>query len=106
MDDIAIQLANRVKTHLIKTYGEKIKDVILYGSHIRGDATPHSDIDILVLVDNSVDPFEVRRSLSDILFDTLLESGELISVVVLPEDLFKNYNYPFMLNVKKEGIRI
>jgi len=36
----------------------------------------------------------------------ILEQGELISVVVLPEDFFENYNYPFMLNVKKEGVRV
>ena len=38
--------------------------------------------------------------------DNLLENSELISVVVLREDLFENYNYPFMLNVKKEGVRV
>ena len=78
----------------------------LYGSHVRSEPTKDSDIDILVLIDNSIVPFEVRRILSNLLFDILLEKGELISVVVLPEDFFENYNYPFMLNVKKEGIRV
>ena len=106
MDEKITQLVNQVKNHLIKRYGEKIREVILYGSHVRGEATKDSDMDILVLIDNSLEPFEVRRSLSDLLFDILLEEGELISVMVLPEDFFKNYNYPFMLNVKKEGIRM
>jgi len=47
-----------------------------------------------VLIDDSIVPFEVRRILSDLLFDILLEKGELISVVVLPEDFLENYNYP------------
>jgi len=106
MDERIKQLANRVKDHLIKIYGEKIKEVILYGSHVRGEATRDSDIDILVLVDESLNPFEVRKSLSDFLFDILLEEGELVSVVTLPEHFFENHNYPFMLNVKKEGIRV
>ena len=106
MDEKITQLVNQVKNHLIKRYGEKIREVILYGSHVRGEATKDSDTDILVLIDNSLEPFEVRRSLSDLLFDILLEEGEFISVIVLPEDFFKNYNYPFMLNVKKEGIRV
>lgn len=106
MDERITQLVNQVKNHLITTYGEKIREVILYGSHVRGEPTKDSDIDILVLIDDSIDPFEVRRSLSDLLFDILLEEGELISVVVLPEDFFENYNYPFMLNVKKEGVRV
>ena len=106
MDKKITLLVNQVKNHLMKRYGEKIKEVILYGSHARGEATKDSDIDILVLIDDSIDPFEVRRSLSDLLFDILLESGELISVVILPEDFFENYNYPFILNVKKEGVRV
>ncbi|MHA1362089.1 MAG: nucleotidyltransferase domain-containing protein [Candidatus Freyarchaeota archaeon] len=106
MDERIIQLVNRVKNHLMATYGKRIRAVILYGSHVRGEPTKHSDVDVLVLVDNSLNPFEVRRHLSDLLFDILLEEGELISVVVLPEDFFENYNYPFMLNVKKEGVRV
>jgi len=106
MDDKIIQLVNQLKTYLIKRYGRKIREIILYGSHVRGEATKDSDVDILVLTDDSLDPFKVRRSLSDILFDILLENGELISVIVLPERVFKNYNYPFILNVKKEGVRV
>ncbi|MCD6166797.1 nucleotidyltransferase domain-containing protein [bacterium] len=106
MDEKITQLVNQVKNHLIKKYGEKIREVILYGSHVRGEATKDSDMNILVLIDNSLEPFEVRRSLGDLLFDILLEEGEFISVMVLSEDFFKNYNYPFMLNVKREGIRV
>ena len=85
-------------------YGGKIKKVILYGSCVRGEATRDSDIDVLVLVDQSLNPFEVRESLSDLLFDILLEEGEHISVIAVPEHLYENYNSPFMLNVKKEGL--
>lgn len=92
LDERTKQLVNQVKNRLITIYGEKIKDVILYGSHVRGEPTKDSDIDLLVLIDSSLVPFEVRRSLSDLLFDILLEDGELVSVVVLPEDFFKNYN--------------
>lgn len=98
------RLINKIKGHLIKIYGEGIKKVILYGSYVRGEATRDSDIDILVLVDKSLNPFEVRESLSDLLFDILLEEGEHITVIAVPEHLFENYNSPFMLNVKKEGV--
>jgi len=106
MDERIKQLVNQVKDYLIKMYGEKIRRVILYGSHVRGEITKDSDIDILVLVEEAVNPFEVRRSLSDLLFNILLEKGELISVIVLPQHFFDIHNYPFMLNVKKEGILI
>ena len=104
MDEKVRSLIDKIKTHLITMYGEKIKKLILYGSYVRGNATRDSDIDILVLVEKSLNPFEVRESLSDLLFDILLNEGELISVMAVPEDLFENYNSPFMLNVRKEGV--
>ena len=104
MDKKIRQSITRVKDHLIKLNGEKIKKVILYGSHARGEATKDSDIDVLVVVDDSLDPSEVRRSLSDIIFDILLEKGELISVIAVPESFFVSYNSPFLLNVEDEGV--
>ena len=104
MDKRITSLISQIKAHLTEMYGEKIKKTILYGSCVRGEATRDSDIDVLVVVDQSLNPFEVRESLSDLLFDILLEEGELISVIAVPEDLFENYNSPFMLNVRKEGM--
>jgi predicted nucleotidyltransferase len=104
MDERIKHLVSKIKEHLIKTYGEKIKQVILYGSQVRGETTKDSDVDILVVVDESLNPFEVRKSLSDLLFDIVLEEGELVSVIAVPEHFFKNYNSPFLLNVKKEGV--
>lgn len=100
------RLINQVKDYLINIYGEKVRRVILYGSHVRGEATKDSDIDILVLVDDTLNPFKVRKSLSDFLFDILLETGELISVIALPEHFFETHNYPFILNMKKDGINV
>lgn len=104
MDERIKHLVSKIKEHLIKSYGERIKQVILYGSHVRGETTKDSDVDILVVVDESLNPFEVRKSLSDLLFDIILEEGELVSVIAVPEHFFKNYNSPFLLNVKKEGV--
>jgi len=106
MDKKITQLINQIKSYLIERYGDKIKEIILYGSYARGEATKDSDIDLLVLVDDSVNPSDVRRSLSDLLLDILLEKGELISVIVFPKSFFENYNYPFIINVRKEGIRV
>ena len=99
-------MVNQVKSHLIGRYGDKIREIILYGSYARGEATKDSDIDLLVLIDDSINPSDVRRSLSDLLLDILLEKGELISVVVLPKSFFENYNCPFVINVRKEGIKV
>ena len=61
---------------------------------------------MLVLVDPFLNYREVDDSLRDLLYDMLLEEGELVSVIVIPEDHFENHNLPFMLNVRKEGVTI
>lgn len=106
MDQKIKRLVDRVKAHLHELYGEGIKRVILYGSHARGEATEDSDVDVLVLTDPSLKPSEVRKSLSDLLFDMLMDEGELVSVIVVPEDFFEEHNLPFMLNVREEGVAI
>ena len=63
-------------------------------------------MDLLIVVDESLSPFRVREQLSDLLWDILMDEGELISVVVLPENFYTNYKSAFILNVKKEGILI
>jgi predicted nucleotidyltransferase len=100
------QLVNQIKKHLIKEYGGKIKQIIIYGSYVRGEATKDSDIDVLVVIDDSLNPFEVMKNLDDIIFDILLEKKELISVIPVPETIFKDYKSPFILNVKEEGMMI
>ena len=104
MDEKIRQLVGRIKRHLIRTYGEKVKQVMLYGSHVRNEVTSESDIDVSVRVDDSLSTSEVRGSLSDLLLDILLEERELVSVIVVPERFFRNYNTPFILNVKAEGV--
>ena len=104
MNDKIKQILSRIKSQLDAKYGKRIKQVILYGSHVRGEAGLNSDIDVLVVTDDSLNPFEVRNNLSDLLFDFVLDEGELVSVIAVPEGLYNDYNSPFILNVKAEGV--
>ncbi len=59
-----------------------------------------------MLINDSINPSDVEKSLNDLLFDILLEKGELISVIVFLKSFFENYNYSFVINVRKEGIKV
>lgn len=103
MDDIQ-SLAEKIRTELKERYDPKVLQIILYGSHARGEATSESDVDFLVVVDDSLDPWEVRRSLDDVLLDILLNDGRLVSVLVLPKSFYERYRSPFLKQIHKEGI--
>ena len=106
MNEKVKRILTEVKKYLIESFGDKIRQVILYGSYARGDYNKDSDIDILIVVSDEANPVEVEESLNDLLFEILLNENELCSVRAIPEKLFKEYNSPFLLNVKEEGVMV
>jgi len=83
-------------------------DIVLFGSHARGQSNKNSDWDILILLNQP----EVNRSLEkeyrDELFDIELEIEEPISAYVFSkidwED--KHHMTPLYQNIKREGINL
>ncbi len=79
---------------------------ILYGSEARGDARPDSDIDLLILLpEDKVTP-EHEHAIVSKLYEIELQSGVVISSLVLPRRQWENPPVitPFYKNVKREGI--
>ncbi len=99
-------IGEAIKSFLESRFGSGLKAVILYGSYARATAVEESDVDFLVVVDEALSPWEVHRSLDDLLFRLLLETGRLVSVIVVPERHYERYRSPFLANVRREGIRI
>lgn len=44
-------LLSDLKNHLLKSYGESIQEVILFGSQAWGGANDYSDYDVLIILD-------------------------------------------------------
>ena len=47
-------IITKTQQGLKKLYGEQLDKIVLFGSQARGDATPESDIDILIVLKNSL----------------------------------------------------
>lgn len=56
-------------------------EVILYGSVARGEETPDSDVDLLVLTPQEV-TYKLEREISDRIYAIELERDEVISLIV------------------------
>lgn len=79
--------------------------VILYGSHARGEAKEDSDIDVLVIVPK-LDP-QTDATISDVAWEVSFESGVVLSVVPVSQDelpLLKASQ--FFQTVQREGIKL
>lgn len=87
--------------------GNRLKQIILYGSYARGDYNEKSDIDLMLLTDLNFEEIEkYRDDISDIAFEIELKTGIIISPVIKNID---NYNskiniIPFYRNVQEEGV--
>lgn len=83
-------------------------EVILFGSHARGESHKDSDWDILILLDLPFVSRSIEREYRDELFDLELELGEPLSVFVMSKSEWegKYYETPLYRNIKKEGIYI
>lgn len=83
-------------------------DVILFGSHARGNVREESDWDILILLDEPNVTRKVERDYRDQLFDLELEVGEPFSVFVYSKsDWEQKFRVtPLYQNVQKEGVHL
>lgn len=90
-------------------YGDGLKAIILYGSYARGDFSPNSDIDIMILVDLTDEEIKKRGCfLSDMTFDYNFDHDLEIMPIVKNLEHFNKWAraYPFYHNVKKEGVAL
>ena len=85
---------------------EAIRSAVLYGSNVRGEAGPHSDLDVLVVTRSEADV----RPVQDVLVDAgrALEArfGPPLSAYVLPESRVRERYQdgdPLMLTIALEG---
>ena len=91
---------------LEKHYGDRLIDVIVYGSAARGEMTPESDLDLLVLLRPPFDFFTELRQIVDILYPIQLNSNRLISAKPASADDFKRGASQFLRNIRAESISV
>ena len=86
----------------------EVERLVLFGSRARGDARDDSDYDVAVLVRNLPNRRLVRRLLSDLAYDHILE-GFFIRPIALPSQALAAQSvWPSELaeDIAREGVEI
>ncbi|ANV83303.1 hypothetical protein AWQ21_02260 [Picosynechococcus sp. PCC 7003] len=104
MTSLLETLTPTIKKQFSEIFQDNLISLIVFGSQARGDATPESDIDILVVLKDKKQKQTKREQIIDFITEISLEFGVLISCIYANNQDFETEKSPLMLNVRREGI--
>ena len=99
---------------LLELFPNEISQVMLYGSYARGEATPDSDVDVMVVVKWNEERLSSGaivapicdprwQSIINVAADSMLITGLQVAPMVVSEKRFRE-GFPLANRVKREGL--
>ncbi|MFQ6085909.1 MAG: nucleotidyltransferase domain-containing protein [Candidatus Bathyarchaeia archaeon] len=101
-------LAEAASEAIVQRFGDRVTDVILFGSAAIGRSSPESDVDLLVLTGEGGLP-TVDRGVIDAVYTISLASNVVITPIVMAREEFSELlegGYVFAKEVIRNGIQM
>jgi predicted nucleotidyltransferase len=100
------QLLSDIKKIILEQ--EPQAEIILYGSHARGDFGAESDVDILILLNKEKVTYADGKRISYPLYELEFRIGKIISPLIRSQRTWyeKYPNTALFININKDGIHI
>ena len=96
----------KIKGFIQEIFGDRLSEVLLYGSFADNRATDDSDIDIAVILKDDRRVEAEQKKLNDFIAELGLESNELISILPLCSKEIENSKWPLYESLQESGIRL
>lgn len=100
------KILHQLKIQLKNTFGDRIEDVVLFGSQARNEETDYSDFDILIITDIPVtwqEKLKIRNICYDISLDfDLIIDSKIISKIEIENNFWGKH--PLITDAIKFGI--
>ncbi len=100
------EILSELRARLKENYGDRLVDVLLFGSQARGDAVNGSDIDVMVILKGEIDQGKEIWESSEYSAAISLEHDVLISTVFVSDNLYHRAQTPFLINARREAVRV
>lgn len=99
-------ILDELKQRLSDLYGDRLVELVLFGSQARGDAEEGSDIDVLIVLKDCAVPPEQEQQGRDIIYELSYGHDTVVSCVYMNEDYYQRRNGPLLRNIRREGVRL
>jgi predicted nucleotidyltransferase len=98
------ELLARLRRGLEQLYGGRLEAMYLFGSFARGEATPESDVDVLIVLDEVTDYGQEIERTGHLVSELSLDYEVSISRVLVSSSAWRHRDSPFLSNVRKHAI--
>ena len=100
------EMLEELHSGLKRLYRGRLRRILLYGSWAKGEATADSDVDVAVVLADSVVPGEEIDRMLDLVVDIGAKYDTLISVYPVSEEKYLLTRSPLLINVRREGLEL
>jgi len=98
-----IRIAREAARRLKDAYRDRLVEVVLFGSWVRGEAHEESDVDLLVVLDEVANRARERDRLVDVLFDLEVESHRAIQAFPVAQAVAQSDGQSFVASALRDG---
>ncbi len=100
-------IIEQFKAELERIYGDRLMDIILFGSYARDEATDASDIDLAIVLDRiEGSPGHEIDRMMDAAYDLMLDHAVLLSLYPVSSSDLEHRRSPLLMNIRQEGITV
>lgn len=100
------RLLSDLRAGLEEIYRDRLRDVVLCGSHARGTAGPDSDVDVLVVLDEMASSWEEIKRTSRLRADLSLTYGTSLDTHFSSRREWQEGEAPFFVAARREGLAV
>ncbi len=97
------ELLAKLRRGLEHLYGDRLAGIYLFGSYARAEATPESDVDILIVLDQVKDYGQEIEHTGYLISELSLDYEVSISRVFVSSSAWQHRDSPFLSNVREQA---
>ena len=96
-------LLSDLRAELDGLYGERLVELLLYGSQARGDTHAESDVDVLVVLDGPVQPGREIRRMGDVRTRLGIQHEQALSLLPVSEKEYRENSSGWLARIHRGG---